>query len=60
VSLSSRFGDLRLWSACSLIVAMEDPKNSANDGYRCDEHGNSTAENPESFVEMIFVSRRLC
>jgi hypothetical protein len=39
---------------------MEDPKNSANDGYRCDEHGNSTAENPESFVEMIFVSRRLC
>jgi len=36
---------------------MEDPNNPANDGYRCDDHGNNTAVSPESFVEMIFISR---
>jgi hypothetical protein len=35
---------------------MEDPNNPANDGYRCDDHGNNTAVSPESFVEMIFIS----
>jgi hypothetical protein len=58
LSLSSRFGDRRLRSACGLMVAMEHPSNPANDGDRCDDDGNNTAVSPESFVEMIFVSRR--
>jgi hypothetical protein len=40
------------------MIAMEDPNNSANDGHRCDNDSNNTAVNPESLVEMIFVSRR--
>jgi hypothetical protein len=35
---------------------MEHPSNPADDGYRCDDDGNNTAVNPESLVEMIFVS----
>jgi hypothetical protein len=40
------------------MVAVKDPNNSPNDGYRRDDDGNNTAANPESLVEMIFVSRR--
>jgi SOS response associated peptidase (SRAP) len=55
LSLSCRFGDLGLRSACGLMVAMEDPNNGSNDSYRCDDAGNNTAVNPEPLVEMIFV-----
>jgi hypothetical protein len=37
---------------------MEHPSNPTDDGDRCDEDSNNTAVNPESLVEMIFVSRR--
>jgi hypothetical protein len=42
------------------MVAMDDPDDRANNGYRCDDRGYNTSVTPESFVETLYFSWRLC